>query len=161
MSNEPRKLICPSCGEEIQLDDINIEKDVALCRACRKIHPCHKLLTIDETEDAALLSQPPPRHLTVERDDSDLWQATRIVYHSVNRSVFFMIPFTLLWSGGIFLALMDFYHKMSASHEGLFPLEFMLPFFFGAFVLCGLCLFLLFGKTVLTLRKGEGKCFCG
>ena len=56
MTNESRKIICSSCGEEIALVDINIEKDVALCRACSKIHPCHELPAIDETEDAALLS---------------------------------------------------------------------------------------------------------
>ena len=103
----------------------------------------------------------PPRHLTIERDQSDSWQTTRILYHSVDRSVVFLIPFTLLWTGGILFALMDFYGKMSASHNDLFPLIFILPFFLGSFLLCGFSLFQLFGKTVLTLRKGEGKYFCG
>lgn len=37
------KPICPTCGGIIAPEDINVEEDIAFCRACNRLHPFSQL----------------------------------------------------------------------------------------------------------------------
>src|SRR4051812_5977855 len=57
--------VCPSCGQIIAPDDINVAGDVAYCRACNLVHKLSALAEVVELQTA--LADPPAG--TWRRDD--------------------------------------------------------------------------------------------
>ena len=131
---------CPKCGEVIRAEDLVAVED-------------------DGRNDAALLSAPPPPHLAVKTDFVDIWPVTTIRFKRVSPLALFFIPFTCIWSGG---SLTGIYGPQFMQHA--FDLErslFGIPFLAGTVILLSICLFMLFGKRVLTLSHGHGTYFTG
>ena len=130
---------CPKCGEIVRPDEL-IEED-------------------DDPGDMSLLSLPPPKHLSVETVIDGISPVTTVRYKRVSPLALFFIPFTCLWGGG---SISGIYGSQIIKHEFNLQLSlFGLPFLIGTIVLVSACLFMLFGKRVLTLSSGKGTYFTG
>lgn len=109
-----------------------------------------------ESADAAADLTKPPRGVTVSRS---LISGIEIVYRRINPTVWFLVPFTGLWSG---LSLWGIYGKQLG--EGKFdPVMTLagLPFVIGTFVLVGAIIFMLFGSWRVHLDRGVARFFVG
>lgn len=131
---------CPHCGMTISEEEL-VEAD-------------------DDAEFSdSILSSPPPKHLTVRTEIDGVTPVTTIRYRRLNPVILFFLPFTCLWAGGSMAGL---YGTQIVRHE--FNLQqslFGIPFLIGSIVLVSACLFMLFGKYVVTLSAGKGSVFAG
>ena len=151
---ESKDTTCPGCRQAIPLDDINIAKDIALCRGCGKVWTFSLIRATQELARVNL--QNPPRGVRFERDHHGV---TSIGYHRIPRALIFLIPFTACWSGFSMFGIYGSQFK-----KGQFDLSqslFGLPFLIGTAVLCSIILFGLFGRWQINIRRGEGTCFVG
>lgn len=130
---------CPKCGEIVRPDEL-IEED-------------------DDPGEMSLLSAPPPKHLSVDTVIDGISPVTTVCYKRVNPLLLFIVPFTCLWGGG---SMAGIYGSQIMKHEFNLQLSlFGLPFLIGTIILVLSCLFMLFGKRVLTLSSGKGTFFTG
>lgn len=131
---------CPRCGEEFNPEDFLVDDD-------------------DSPEDARLLGANPPKHLSVESEYADGVPVMTVRHRRVNPVALLLIPFTCVWAGG---SLTGIYGTQIMKHAFDWKLSlFGIPFVLGSLVLVSLCLFMLFGRRVLTLAHGSGAYFCG
>jgi hypothetical protein len=145
---------CPSCHANIPLDDVNVAKDVALCRACGRSTAFS--LVSGAAEISLECLQDPPRSIRLEQGFGD---ELSIVYHRLSPILLFLIPFTALWSG---FSMYGIYGTQIVS--GKFNLGeslFGLPFLLGTVVLLGAIAYCTFGKWALRLSHGDGTVFVG
>ncbi len=145
---------CPNCGKVLPLDDVNVAQDVALCRACGYSGSFLSATPVPQMTDEEMAR--PPKRVSLRREFGD---ALTITCRPKRTGLFFLIPFTAFWSGismtGIYLvplATGSFEWKL-----GLFGL----PFLAGTIGLLAAILYLLFGKTTVTLSKGRAHLFMG
>lgn len=98
----------------------------------------------------------PPRGVTISRS---LISGIELVYRRLNPVVFFLMPFTALWSG---LSLWGIYGSQwtSGQFDPVMSLA-GLPFVIGTLVLIGVILFLLFGSWRIHLDRGIARFFVG
>ena len=144
LSAKPFK--CPNCGQELPLADVNVAQDVALCRACNYTGSFLAAATVPRLTDEELAR--PPKRVSLQREFGD---ALTITCRPKRTSLWFLVPFTALWSGG---SMAGIYGTQIAS--GNFDLKlclFGLPFLAGTVVLATIILYLLFGKTTVTIEK--------
>lgn len=145
---------CPSCGAVVPLDDIHVANDTALCRACGKSHSYAALVSLREYDDVDLST--PPKGI---RRQSGAAGAQRLIYGRVSPVAMFLVPFTCIWAGG---SLGGIYGSQLASGEfDATQSLFGLPFLFGSIVLCAVTAYVTFGKTIITLARGQGTVFDG
>jgi hypothetical protein len=50
---------CPNCGKAIPLDDMNVARDIALCRPCNQVHSLSELVEERAPDTGVDLHQPP------------------------------------------------------------------------------------------------------
>lgn len=130
---------CQSCGAAISLADVNVSTDIALCRACGKTMPFSEIAPIPGAENVDLTK--PPKGVRIE--ESPIHGRT-IIYRKISPVVFFLIPFTAVWSG---FSMFGIYG--SQIKDGRFdPVSslFGLPFLMGTVFLVCFILFCLFGR---------------
>ena len=146
---------CPTCGSLIPLEDINVSNDIALCRKCGKTSPFSQINNVVELANAS--AGKPPRGVRIE---SDLMSGgVTITYKRISKSVLFLIPFTLFWSG---ISMGGIYGTQIVKKEFDLTMSlFGLPFLIGTIVLVCSILIGLFGKHAISLRRGEGTYFFG
>ena len=155
---------CPKCGRQVPLKDINIAKDIMLCSSCGEISSVSAMVERDraaDEEDAGrrLLSAPPPKHLKVESDPTDMSGRLRLVYRKFSKQAIFLVPFTCVWAG---FSMSAIYGSQIVKHAFDLKLSlFGLPFLLGSIALVSTCLFMIFGKHMLTLARGSGSYFVG
>lgn len=145
---------CPNCGKELPLADVNMAQDVALCRACNYTGPFLAASAVPAMTDEELAR--PPRRVSLVREFGD---ALTITCRPSRASLWFLIPFTMFWSG---FSMAGIYG--SQIWKGEFDPKlclFGLPFLIGTIVLVTIILFQLFGKTTVTLSKGRVRVFTG
>jgi hypothetical protein len=150
----PIEYKCPSCGAVISLDDVNVSKDVALCRACGQSTAFSPISGAAEINLQSLAQ--PPRGIRMEEEPGG---ALKISYKKISPVVFFLIPFTLFWGGGSMGGIYG-----SQILKGKFDLHlslFGIPFLIGTIVLFCIISYLLFGRWVITLNEGAGTVFMG
>jgi len=159
-----RTYSCPKCGRDVATKDINVAKDIMLCPFCGEVSSFSAIVEQDrerKEDDAGrrLLSAPPPKHLKVESDPTDMTGRIVMTFRKVSLSVLFLIPFTAVWSG---MSMSMLYGSQVVKHQFDPKLSlFGLPFLIGTVVLVSMCLFMLFGKRVLTVVRGQGSYFFG
>ena len=103
----------------------------------------------EEDALAAVDLSAPPRGVRVSRS---LLTGLDLVYRRVNRTVFFLLPFTALWSG---LSLGGIYGKQIAGGKFDWAASLAgLPFVIGTVVLLGTILFMLFGRWRVRIDRG-------
>ena len=149
--NLPDKwLKCPQCGGELAPEDVNVAQDAAMCRACRYAGPFLNALVVPKLTDEQLAR--PPRRVKLQRGFGD---ALTLTVRPRRWALLFLVPFTLFWSGG---ALAGIYGSQLWKGEFDPKLSlFGLPFLLASLGLLTAILYMVFGRTVVTLAKGCGE----
>ena len=147
-------LHCLHCGQVLDLADTNVATDVALCRTCGRTMPFSAVLPADGP--AAVDLAAPPRGVKV---DHSLIHGIEIRYRRLNPVVFFLIPFTAVWSG---FSLWGIYGSQ-LSDGAIDPTLALagLPFVLGTFVLLAVIAWMLFGQWRVRLNRGTAEIFRG
>jgi hypothetical protein len=145
---------CPGCGQTIPLEDINVAKDLALCRACGKTWAFSLVNATSELKNIS--PDNPPKGVRVETDYEG---GTKIIYKRVSPIAFFFVIFTAIWGGGSMFGIYG--SQLKKGHFSVVESLFGLPFLFGTIVLCSLTAFFLFGRWEIKVRGREGSVFVG
>ena len=152
LSSKP--FVCPNCGQELPLADVNVAQDMALCRACHYTGSFLAASTVPRLTDEELAR--PPKRVSLKREFGD---ALTVVCRPRRATLWFLIPFTAFWSGGSMAGIYG-----SQIRSGAFDPKlslFGLPFLAGTIVLTTVILYCLFGRTTVTLSKGRIRIFTG
>jgi hypothetical protein len=145
---------CLHCGAKIDPADTNVATDLALCRACGKTMPFSALA--DAGGLAAVDLSAPPRGVLVGHS---LISGIDVTYRRINPVVFFLIPFTALWSG---LSLWGIYGPQFTKGEFDPTIALAgLPFVLGTVVLLGTITFMLLGRWQVRLDRRRCHVFTG
>lgn len=145
---------CRHCGATIDLADTNVATDIALCRACGKSMPFSSIA--EESELAVVDLSSPPKGVRVA---SDLIRGIDITYRKLSPVLFFLIPFTALWSG---ISMAGIYGQQIV--KGKFDPQLSLvglPFLAGTVALLSVIAFLMFGCRRITVGRGTCEVFMG
>ena len=140
---------CPLCRSAIAIADVNVATDLALCRACGKTSAFSTITGAAEVSPDILnhLS----RHIQVEKD---FQTGTVIRYYKFSSELYFLVPFTALWSG---FSMWGIYGgQISRGEFDLGRSMFGLPFLAVSLLLITSIAMLLLGKWVITLKNGKG-----
>ena len=149
-----KPFVCPNCGKELPLADINMAQDVGLCRACGYSGSLLGASSAPQMSDEEMAR--PPKRVSLRREFGD---ALTIECRAKKTSLWFMVPFTLFWSG---ISMGGIYGTQIAHGQIDWKLSlFGLPFLIGTIVLVTVILYVLFGKTTVTLAKGSVRVFTG
>ncbi len=148
--------VCPDCGAAIKVEDVNVSTDVALCRACGKSRPFSALESLSNI-DTGCLDKAPPRGVSVLTPPEG---GLELRYRRLSPVLLFLIPFTLIWSGG---SLGGIYIAPLLKTGRLDPNAalFGLPFLIGTFVMLSIIVYMIFGVWRIRLSGGEGSVFAG
>ncbi|MDD7983396.1 hypothetical protein PQO01_00320 [Lentisphaera marina] len=145
---------CPGCDSEINLDDVNVSADIALCRACGQTNSFAEMSEESQVADFKDLQM--PKGFRVEPDFGD---GKSLVYKKMSPIALFLIPFTAVWGG---FSMWGIYGTQIMKGEFNLTMSlFGLPFLFGTILLSSICLFSLFGKRLITMGNGRGTIFSG
>jgi hypothetical protein len=147
------KLYCPACARPLEPEQINLQTDLALCRACGEL-----------SRPSALDPESPEEWQTGHPPPAGAWHRAGMgedVYGATTRHpvAFMLVPFTLVWGGG---SMGGLYGTQIAS--GTFnPLLFFfgLPFLVGTIVLTSLAAMATAGRVELRLRGTRAEIFTG
>ncbi len=146
---------CLACSAVIPLDDINVAKDVALCRACGRTSPFSELQATGELRQVDLTQM--PRNL---REVHDAQSDLVLIYRRWHPMLFFLIPFTALWSG-LSVGMIYLWPLLQGKALHVGEALFGLPFLAGTCILLGFIAYVLLGRWEIRLRAGDGTVFTG
>lgn len=150
---------CPKCGGIISLDDVNVAKDIALCRTCETVSNFSELEEQNSDEEL-IKNSTPPKGLKVEETKDGL----KIAYRKLGMASFVLLFFTLFWNGIVWTILSTelFNEKQTSGNMNPdFATFFLIPFVCVGLGMGILALIAIFGKTVITLSPGQGELFRG
>jgi hypothetical protein len=145
---------CIYCEAPLELDDINVSTDVALCRSCNKTMAFSALTEVDELAAVDIMN--PPKYVTF---NSEFDGGSAITYRKRSGFVFFLLPFALVLT---FIPLFSII--LPQLKKGQFDLGQSLgviPFLFGAIGMWFAIFVMLFGRWVVRLSNGQGTAFIG
>jgi len=144
---------CPQCRSAIGLEDVNVSKDIALCRSCGKIFSFSEIAVspaigggdLNAPVAGAWFEQIPGGFRTGATTRS--WRAL------------FLVPFTCVWAG---MSVGSIYGKQLMSGRFNPTESFMgLPFLIGSIFLVGWCAMNLVGKVEVTQNGDRLMVFTG
>ena len=148
------KLICPKCRAEIPLDDVNVARDIALCRQCGQTWSYGDLMT-DLQSDYVIPQTPPPGTWFHEQGPREFTVGTT----TRSAGAFFLVPFMCVWSGfslgGIYGT--QIYHRQFNLFESLFGI----PFFLGTLLFGSIAVMSVCGKMTVSINGDDGVIFTG
>ncbi len=146
------KFTCPNCRQPLLPENINVQTDLALCKACGQVSQLSKL--VDADFDPAVLDHPPPGAWYQESMSECIFGAT-----TRSPMAFFLVPFMCVWSGG---SLGGIYGTQLV--HGKFNLMislFGIPFLIGTLMFGSIALMSVCGKLEVRIREGLGTVFIG
>lgn len=157
----PLQLNCPKCGAPILPENVNVARNVFLCRACSRTG---KFLELMEPGKEEGIPEIVPRGVSTAKNMNGIVVRCR----RMKKEGFFLLLFSLIWNAMIscFLYVMASgkpYTLNGVKKTGMdeTAMLFMFPFVLaGAVFLLGV-VFLLFGAAKLTLRPGRREWFRG
>lgn len=151
--NVQQEAICPRCRAEIPLDDINVSKDVALCRACGRTWSYADLIK-DDNEYRDLKNPPSGAWF---RETSP--RAFEVGVSTRSAIAFFLVPFMCVWSG---FSLGGIYgSQFTKGHFELGPSLFGIPFILGTLLFGSIAVMSVCGKVVVNVDGDNGVIFTG
>ncbi len=146
------KFTCPNCRAVIPPEGINVQTDLAQCKACGHVEHLSEL--VDADFDAQVLQSPPP----------GAWYQQTMAEHVLGATTrspvaFFLVPFMCVWSGfslgGIYgTQLMKGQFNLTTSLFGI-------PFILGSVLFWTVALMAIWGKVEIRLRDQLGTIFVG
>lgn len=145
---------CPKCHSEIPYDDIHVSKDIAFCKSCGT-QSTFSLISNQNTLKQFDFEQI-PQGLKIEHTARG---ELILKYRSLSSVVWFLIPFTCLWSGISLFSIGS--SILKGDHLDISLLFFSIPFLLGTIVLCSIIAFLLFGETRVSIQEQELRSFIG
>ncbi|GDY19649.1 hypothetical protein LBMAG56_09940 [Verrucomicrobiota bacterium] len=144
---------CPKCRRAIPLEDVNVSTDVALCRSCSQTFSFAELAK-EQAEPPMDMSRPPTgTWLRQMGGGFEVGATTR------SAIAFFLVPFTVLWSGG---SLGGIYGTQI--YKGALDWKlclFGLPFLLGSLFLVPFALMCVCGKITVRREGDRGAVFTG
>ncbi len=146
------KFTCPNCRQPLLPESINVQTDLALCKACGWTSRVSTLVGVDaETE---VLQHPPPGAWYSETE-------SEVVFGATTRSpkAFVLVPFTIGW---VAITMGIAYGTQFA--DGKFSLGrslIGLPFLLAGLLLVFLTLLSIGGREEVSMRDGVGTVFVG
>ena len=143
-----KPFLCPNCGKQLPLDDVNMAQDMALCRACGYAGAFLSASTVPQMTDEEMAR--PPKRVSLQREFGD---ALTITCRPKRTILLFLVPFVALWSG-VSMSVIYIVPLATGQFEWKLGL-FGLPFLMGTVVLVAVILNVLAGKTTVTLSKGK------
>ncbi len=168
--------ICPDCSAPIPLEDISVEKDTALCRACGTMHTYASLVHGVETPLAPLETTEPPSGASF-RDLGDRYIACATTRSAALAG--FMLFFTAFWNsitwvfvaiaitgllGALNVSLPPWWPAPPMSGPSgmglgmsIFMLLFMTPFVLIGLLTLALALMGIAGRCEVEIRGAEGR----
>jgi hypothetical protein len=145
---------CPSCGGVIELDNVNVAKDIALCKRCGQTTSFAVLSGISELSSIKL--DAPPKNIRI---NEDMPGVKVIRYKRFQPVLLFLIPFTCIWFGMVIgimyrTQIVKCEFNMAESLKGL-------PFLLGGIVMTSIIIYLIFSKWLITLTNHDCSVFIG
>jgi hypothetical protein len=171
-------LKCPSCGQAVPAEDVNVAKDVAFCRGCNQGHRLSSMVHGHEFEDGVDLHRPPGGAWFRQ----DGWGTAFGATHRSVGGALGALAISLFWNGivsvFVLLALSGTMHNLGIAMPSWFPAPemnggdmstgmtlflwiFLTPFIvigtgmIGAFLMC------IAGRTEIRIRHSEAVVFTG
>ena len=150
------EVICATCKSIIVKENINVAKDTAYCTKCDNLHNLSSL-TSSNSSQPNVKFDPYEKVDGVTIDDKSYMWSIDATQRSKN--VFFLIPFTCIWSG---FSLYGIYGEQYLSGQyDLMTSLFGIPFLLGSLFLIGLCFMSLFGRTHISCDNDKALYFIG
>jgi len=149
------KLNCPSCSRSLPLDDVNVARDVILCRTCARTFSFADLLAGSIGPGREVDPANPPRGAWYlpTFDGFEVGASTRSPF------ALFIVPFMCVWSccslGGIYG------RQIAAGRIELRLSLFGIPVVLGTLVFGCVAVMSACGKVVVSISGDEGKVFTG
>jgi hypothetical protein len=148
------KSICPKCRVEIPLDDINVAKDIALCRRCGETFSYGDL--IDEANDTGINPANPPRGAWFKQRPPHKFEVGVSTRSAI---AFFLVPFMCVWSG---FSLGGIYGtRIVKGHFNLYISLFGIPFVLGTLLFGSIAIMSVCGKILVAVDGDKGVVFTG
>ncbi len=167
-----RDPICPNCGKTIPVDDMNVARDIALCRSCNQVHSLSELVDNHALDPKVDLHRPP----------KGCWHRPSGMGEAVgasHRSLLMALPLlgvALFWNGivsvFVLLAVAATLHLLNVNVPEWFPAPkmngktmgtgmtiflwiFLTPFIVIGAGMIGGFLSCIAGKTVVRVERGR------
>ncbi|WP_324725970.1 hypothetical protein [Actomonas aquatica] len=171
-------VVCPDCRQTIPLGDVNVAKDVALCRRCSMTHAFSELLLEKESQELMESAHRP----------SGVWERTSargVIFGASHRSIggtLGWLAVALFWNGivavFVLLNLASTLHLLGIGLPEWFPVAladndsmgwgftlflwlFLTPFIAIGATLIGSVFMCLGGRTEVRLEPEQGSVFTG
>lgn len=148
------ELLCPACGWEIPLKQVDLSEDSAFCHHCQKYFDCKEWVETKLVGAGSL--RHPPAGAWYEPSTNGF----RIVVAADSYRWIFMLPFTVFWSALLFIFSNGVFHAPPETRWQFF-LFFITPFALFVALLWWFALIPIFGKITVTVSGDEGKIFKG
>jgi len=146
------KFYCPTCRQQFLPENINVQTDLALCKACGNVA---RLSGLVDADVASEILQNVPKGAWY----SDTMSGCVVGATTRHPMAFFLVPFMCVWSG---FSLGGIYGKQIS--KGQFNLTnslFGIPFVLGTLFFGGTALMAVCGKVEVRVDDGEGVVFVG
>ena len=148
-------VICGECSRSIPNDKINITTDLAHCDNCGAISKLSELVQKRDARRRSIHDFDKPAGVTFE----ETLGGFRLTTSTRSTSAFFLIPFTLVWSG-FSVGILYGTQIMSGEFNLVFSL-FGIPFLLGSIGLFYASLMAIAGKIVVEADGQRGRIFKG
>jgi hypothetical protein len=148
------KILCPRCRSEIPLDDVNVSKDLALCRQCGQTWSYADLN--EDNKASNFVPSSAPGGTWCEETGPGTFMVG-----STTRSAlaFFLVPFMCAWSG---LSLGGIYGtQFTKGHFNLRESLIGIPFILGTLLFGSIAVMSVCGKVTVSLAGDDGVIFTG
>lgn len=151
------KALCPKCGRELPLDDVNVAADTALCQECGEVFPLSEIVEGGRADDGdrPFDVSSPPRGAWYSDDGNEV----RIGATTRSAIAWFLVPFMCVWSG---FSLGGIYGTQF--YKGQFDLRttlFGIPFILGTLLFGSMAVMSVIGKVEVRLCGEAGEIFTG
>ena len=148
------KILCPKCRAAISLEDVNVARDVALCRQCGQTWSYADL--VDDGKTSACNPSAPPKGAWYRETGPQVFEVGATLRSPL---AFFLVPFMCVWSGfslgGIYGTQIA--HRHFELAQSLFGIPFVLgTLLFGSIAVMSVC-----GKVTVTSAGETGVVFTG
>lgn len=152
---------CPKCGQRVAAEDVNVAKDLALCRRCNEAFAVSDALGASELADVDFSN--PPRGVEI----SDLGNRLTLTSTARSSMAWFFVIFAVFWNSIVSVFLSIAIAGAVTGEEvmdGPFPgflFVFLIPFVLVGVGMAGAALFTLVGKVRVTLDRDVLTVFTG
>lgn len=148
------RITCPKCRADIPLDDVNVARDIALCRQCGQTWSYADLIADMQTDYG--IPRTPPRGTWLHDRGPNSFE---VGISTRSPIALFIVPFMCVWSG---VSLGGIYGtQISRHHFQLFESLFGIPFLLGTIVLGSVAAMSICGKMTVSVNGDDGVVFTG